>query len=157
MTAIDQLQSPTHERLTAANDNYVITPGGPARMQDAPIARLLRAGTISESQAAAADAYFADYYAAGMSPLGAVDYERVLVDGSKPGSTSDFRLGAQDRFNRSRRLLGTFFGVVVDMVVLHEQGIEAAGRRIGINNASQARAVGLDRLRGGLDILAARR
>jgi hypothetical protein len=154
MTAIDKIITPTPERLKHANDNFVS--GHAVLMQDAPIDRLLRAGEITEVQHQAGLAYYADWYAAGMAPLGAVDYSRVIVDGSKPELISDHRMSAQDRFNQSRRALTTYFGIVVDAVVLGEQGVANAGKAIGINNRPQARAVAMDRLREGLGILAVR-
>jgi hypothetical protein len=157
MTALDILVSPTPERLQHANDNHVQIPGTRAtRMADAPIDRLRTSGALTESQYQAAATLFKDYYNAGLAPLGAVDYERFHVDGSKPSSVSDFRYAAIERYNRSCKELGEFFRVTVDAVVLREQSVEGAGRALGLGNASQARAVALDRLRGGLDILVKR-
>jgi len=156
MTALDQIIRPTSERLLAANDNFVVEPGGATRMQDAPMARLFRQAIITAEQHQAGILYFQDWYNAGMAPLGAIDYGKAIVDGSRGDGVSDFRLSAQVRYNKSNTVLGAFFRAVVNAVVLHEQGLEAAGRGIGLNNASQARAVALDRLRGGLDLLVAR-
>lgn len=154
-TAISETILPTPHRLQHANDNYVLDPTTRAtRMADSPLDRLARSGGISNVQHAAGHAYFSDYYHAGLAPLGAVDYGKVLVDGSKPSSTSDRRLGARDRYNKAADALGGYFRPTVDAVCLHEQGLEVAGRKLNFNNVSQARAAALVVLRGGLDVLA---
>lgn len=156
MTALDIIIEPTAERLRHANDNHKVLPTKATRTLDAPIDRLRSSGALSESQHAAALAYYADWYAAGLAPLGAVDYSRVIVDGSKPNSTSDYRFAALTRFNKSAGVLTEFFRETVNLIVLHEQSVERVGRNLGLNNSSQARAVAMDRLRCGLDLLAKR-
>ena len=143
---------PTPERLRHANDNFV-TVAGATRISDAPVDRLFNAGKIDKTQHEAGQRYYADWYAAGLAPLGAIDYGKPQVDGSKPTEVSEFRMAAVDRCNRATRSMGRNRRTI-DMVVLLEQGVEAAGREVGFRNAPQARAVGLDRLRAGLDDLA---
>lgn len=153
MTAMDQIIIPTRERLRHANDNFVVT-GVAIRMHDAPLDRLYRAGEITPQQHLAGQTYYQDWYSAGMAPLGAVDYSRVLVDGSKPGGVSDFRMAALERFKRSASVLGDD-RTVVNSIVLHEQGLFVAGRAAGATTRT-ATAVARERLSRGLGALAVR-
>lgn len=148
--------SPTPERLAAANDNFVIDRTTRAyTMRDTPCDRLHRAGKIDDTQLEAARRYYADWYAAGNAPLGAVDYERPVVDGSSPKGESDYRLGALARWRGHRDALGRL-GVVVDNVVLLEAPLAAAGAAAGVRGESQMRAVASFALLAGLDLLARR-
>ena len=143
--------------LVAANDNVDLDQSTRAvRMSDSPLDRLLRTGRISIDQHSAGMQFYADWYNAGLAPLGAIDYSKIMVDGSKASAISEFKLGAKDRYNRSCEMLGTYFRPTVEAICLHEQAIESAGRKLGFRNASQARAVALDRLCGGLDLLVRR-
>lgn len=121
---------PTPERLRHANDNYLRV-DGVVRVTDTPIDRMLKRGEITPAQHAAGEAYRSEWQAAGLSPLGAVDYGRVQVDGKTPISTSDFRMMARDRFNRSNRAMSTAEKAVVNSIVLHEQTLFTAGRMAG--------------------------
>lgn len=170
MTDTEEIVKPTRQRLRmakspaviidgkiviAANDNYVIdSETGAARMQDSPIDRLRRTGSITEGQHAAGKSYYADWYAAGLAPLGAFDYTRPIVDGASPKSHSDYRSSASFRWNAARGAMGSFLAAVVDPVVLSELSLEQAGFGVGVKNRPQAVAVARDRLVGGLDVLA---
>ncbi len=152
----DEAVVPTPERLRAANDNFVVDrKTGTHTMQDSPVRRMHKDGRLTDAQLDAAERYYADWYAAGMAPLGAVDYGRPMVDGHSPKTESDYRVGAAQRWRRARTDLGAL-GQVVDRVVLEEQSLEAAGADLGWTGASQRRAVATDRLRLGLDVLARR-
>lgn len=144
---------PTAERLRHANDNSVRTAAGGTRIDDTQVLRLQRAGRLTNVQLAAAEHYFRDWYDAGLAPLGAIDYAKVQVDGSKPMSVSDRKMAASDRYNQATGLLGRYRRAI-ELVVLLEHTIEHVGRDMGFGNAPQARAVGMDRLEGGLDLLA---
>lgn len=109
--------APTPERLRHANDNYVSI-GGAHLMQDAPIAALYRAGKITKVQHQAAERFFADFYDAGLAPLGAQDYGRPVVDGRSPRSESDKRFAAVDRYNAACKSLSRYGLREVDRVVL---------------------------------------
>lgn len=152
----DEPAVPTAERLSAANDNFVINKAtGAYHVLDTPCERLHKQGRLSDPQLAAAKQYYADWYAAGLAPLGAVDYERPMVDGATPRSESDYRLGALARWNGARAELGKL-GEVVDRVVLLEQSLTDAGEVAGLRGESQRRAVAGYVLPIALEILAVR-
>ncbi len=145
---------PSGRVLTAANDNYRQDPVTRAyHVQDSPVERLAAAGKLSAVQKQAADRFFADYYNAGLAPLGAVDYGKAHVDGSSPSYGSDFRHGAADRWNNACKALSAGTLKIVDRVVLREMSVELSGRDMGYNNAPQARAVAMWALTDGLDTL----
>jgi hypothetical protein len=149
---------PTPERLQAANDNFVIDPTTQAyHFKDAPIERLLRSKSITTGQAEAGRRFYADYYMAGLAPLGAQDYGKPIVDGTSPMGHSDRRHSAVDRYNLACKAITFGNGQtlkVVDRVVLREMSVESAGRDVsGRKDDKQGRAVGMDRLIEGLDML----
>lgn len=151
----EETQVPTPERLRAANDNFTVDKKtGTYVFHDGPVERLYKQDKLTEHQIEAARRFYQDYYAAGMAPLGAQDYTRPVVDGRSPLIESDFRMGAAQRYNEACEALGSHFLKVVDRVVLREMNLEAAGKLIGYGNASQARVGALERLSGGLEVLA---
>jgi hypothetical protein len=168
----DDIAIPTRQRLKIArteaiivdgkvvrpaNDNFVVDAvTGATRMHDSPLDRLKRTGAITPTQHEAGARYLADYYQAGLAPLGAFDYSRPVVDGASPKGHSDYRFAALQRWNGARAAMGDRVAAVADPVILHEQSIEAAGRSVGHANRPQAVAVATDRLIGALDILAKR-
>lgn len=140
--------------LVAANDNFTVDPLTQAYVvRDSPVDRLLRSKKITPDQHAAATRFYEDYYNAGLAPLGAVDYGRAIVDGTPPAGHSDFMAGASERWNRACKAMSKRVLKVVDRVVLREIPVEMAGRDLGIENAPQARAVGLFALTEGLEVL----
>lgn len=156
MTAIDQIVAPTIERLAHANDNFVVEPETRAYRIQSPIARLKATGKINGVQAEAAERFYADYYAAGLAPLGAVDYGKAQVDGSPQPGHSDYRSSASDRYRGACASVGSALTLrLVDRVVLREMPIEEAGRDISNrSDAREARAVAMDRLYEGLNCMA---
>lgn len=148
--------APDGTELVAANDNVRVDPITRAyHLADSPIARLAGQGKITPIQRQAAERFFADYYNAGLAPLGAVDYSKVMVDGSKSSSTSDFRFAASDRYRAATGALSTGVLKIVDRIVLREMPVETAGRDVtGRKDAKQARAVAMFALTEGLDTLA---
>lgn len=156
MTALDQIIIPTRERLRAANDNFVVDPETRAVRIQSPIARLKATGKINGVQAEAADRFYADYYAAGLAPLGAIDYGKAIVDGTSPAGQSDRREAASNRYRGACDAIGSSVTLkFVDRVVLREIAVETAGRDISHrSDAREARAVAMDRLYEGLDALA---
>jgi hypothetical protein len=142
--------------LVAANDNFTVDPVTRAyHLKDSPIERLAGQGKITAIQKQAAERFFADYYNAGLAPLGAVDYGKAMVDGTTPQSGSDFRFAAADRYRAATKILSAGVLKVVDRVVLREMSVELAGRdATGFQNAPQARAAGMFALMEGLDVLA---
>ena len=149
----DEIVQPTAERLRHANDNFARTATGGTRVDDTQVLRLQRAGRLTNVQLAAAEQYHRDWYDAGLAPLGAIDYAKVQVDGSKPMTVGDRRMAAAERYNAATALLGRYKRAI-ELVALLEHTVEYVGRDIGFGNAPQARAVGMDRLEGGLDLLA---
>lgn len=156
MTAVDQIIIPTRERLRAANDNFVVDPATRAyHFTDTPVDRLQAAGKLTNVQAEAAQRFYADFYAAGLSPLGAIDYSKDHVDGTPPTWQSDYRMSASDRYRSACGSMTAQTRKFVDRVVLREMSVEAAGRDVtGRANAREARAVAMDRLSEGLNDLA---
>lgn len=149
----DEAIEPTPERMRHANDNHVTGKDGILRMEDSQVRRLYRAGRLTAAQFDSAERYHQDWYDAGLAPLGAIDYAKVRVDGSKPTDVSDRRMSAADRYNKATAAMGREKRVV-ELVVLLEQGLVAAGKDMGLLNEPQARAVALYALQGGLDALA---
>lgn len=156
MTALDQIIIPTRERLRAANDNFVIEPETHAYRIQNPIARLKATGKINAVQAEAAERFYSDYYAAGLAPLGAIDYGKTQVDGTPPQGHSDHREAASERYRGACASVGSAITLrVADHVVLREIPVETIGRTIsGRSHAREARAVAMDRLTEALDSMA---
>jgi hypothetical protein len=150
---MDEPVEPTPERLRHANDNHAKIAGGATRVDDIQVIRLQRAGRLTNVQLAAAEQYFADWYNAGLAPLGAVDYGKEHVDGSKPMTVSERRMAAADRYNAATAVLGRY-ARAIELVVLLDHTVEYVGRDVGYGNAPQARVCGIERLEGGLDLLA---
>lgn len=151
----EEFVTATRERLGHANDNFIYNPTTRAtKITDSPIDRMLADGRISAFQFEAAQRYQQDWYNAGMSTLGAMNLEREPVDGGGESGISDHKLDAKRRYFSANRALGDHFRGAVESICIFEQSVEAAGRKCGLKNAAQARAVGVDRLRGGLDVLA---
>ena len=147
---------PTPARLAHANDNFTIDPATRAyHLTDTPVERLHAAGKLTIWQKQAAEKYFADYYAAGLAPLGAVDYGKAMVDGTSPSGHSDYRFSAVDRWRNAGKTLSAGTLKIIDRVVLREMSIELAGRDVsGRKDPGQARAVAMFVLVDGLDTLA---
>jgi hypothetical protein len=156
LTALDQTVIPTRERLRAANDNFVVDAETKAIRIQTPIARLKALGKLNGVQAEAAERFYADYYAAGLAPLGAIDYGKPIVDGTSPSNVSDHREAASQRYRGACSAIASSVTLkFVDRIVLREMPVEAAGREISFrSDAREARAVAMDRLCEGLDALA---
>jgi len=142
--------------LVAANDNFAVDPATRAYRVDTPIERLAKAKRITATQLEAGNRFYADFYAAGLSPLGAVDYGKPMVDGTSPAGQSDYRAAAGERYRRACLAIGPALLKVIDRVVLREMQVEAAGRDVsGRADDTPARSVGMWALTEGLDVLAA--
>ncbi|MEZ0212452.1 MAG: DUF6456 domain-containing protein [Xanthobacteraceae bacterium] len=102
--------------------------------------------------------YQQDHHAAGLSPLGAMDYSRVFVDGGEGGGGlfgSENATRALQRFRSARVRMGDRFGPAVDAVVIEGKTLEDAGISLTkYKSAKQAAAVAQDRLDVGLRLLA---
>lgn len=142
--------------LVPANDNYTVDPVTHAyHLKAAPIERLAGEGKITAIQKQAAARFYADYYNAGLAPLGAVDYSKEMVDSSPVTSNSDFRADASDRYRAACKTLSPGTLKIVDRIVLREMAVEMAGRDVtGRKDAREARAVAMFALADGLDCLA---
>lgn len=149
-TPPDVPATPTPERLAIAG-GHVVAIAGTVRLVDRAIDRLHQTGQLdpdrkrNDALHAAAEQYLADYYDAGLAPLGAVDYGRPMVDGVSPKTDSNYRSGARERWNRARAAMGRH-GPAVDRVVLDNDtrpvwagdmvairhGLELLARRYGL-------------------------
>lgn len=152
--------SPTPERLQHANDNFIVA-DGTIVMQDAPIDRLHKQGFLSKDSGMndilhkAARSYYDDYQNAGLSPLGAFDYTRPIVDSSTVFQDRGEKNLAHTRWNGATKAMKPYYAAVVDRVVLLEQPLVEVGRFLsGSNNTHTGRHVALARLIPALEILA---
>lgn len=149
----------TPERLRHANDNDVTADG--ARRVKEGFLRLFNKGKLDPDPLmnqllyAAALRYQSDHHIAGMNPLGAMNYDRPVVDGGSGGGNgnSDHH---RDRFRRAQASMGKTFGPVVDAVVINGETLRSTGLRVThYQHANLAGAVAGERLATGLRMLAA--
>lgn len=159
--------APTPERraMAAGHIRQSISPEQ-ARVyhcEDAPLDRLEQRGQLDRDRhrnrvlAEAGRRYFEHWYKSGMSPLAAVDLGRAQGGGTPSCGMPTSELAAHHRrqYRATVQALGQFFSAVVDPIVLNEQDVAAVGRSIsGHRNHGRAVAVAMDRLRGGLTVLA---
>lgn len=160
----------TPERLAkAANDNEFVhdkeANGAPVqrrRVTDWPLARLRARGLLDADRRVneilydAGERFQADWHAAGLSPLGAIDYGREHVDGGALGglNVSEFRLAALERYRRAAACMGSSAAVVEAVACRGETIFEAANDN-SLSNATIYRR-GTAALRLGLWALAER-
>lgn len=122
-----------------------------------PLKRLHARHIISGIQFEAGYRYYQHWYAAGLSPFGAVDFGRV--SGSRePGAgmaASERQAHHRELYRIGERALGIGISAYVNAVVLQEQDPEAVGLRLtGRSAVNQARAAAIEIIRIGLDRLA---
>ncbi|MER9883116.1 hypothetical protein [Mesorhizobium sp. M0118] len=99
--------------------------------------------------------YASDHHLAGLQPLGAVDYSRVVVDGGSGEGMGDRMVQARSRYRQARALLGSHYGPAVDAVVIEGQSLGDTGLRIShFKDRGKATAAAGERLNGGLRLLA---
>ncbi|MBZ9980413.1 hypothetical protein LB521_04530 [Mesorhizobium sp. BR-1-1-8] len=99
--------------------------------------------------------YASDHHLAGLEPLGAVDYSRVMVDGGSGEGMGDRMVQARSRYRQARTLLGAHYGPAVDAVVVEGHSLGETGLRIShFKDRGKATAAAGERLNGGLRLLA---
>ncbi|TPL36731.1 hypothetical protein [Mesorhizobium sp. B2-4-8] len=99
--------------------------------------------------------YASDHHLAGLEPLGAIDYSRVMVDGGSGEGMGDRMVQARSRYRGARALLGAHYGPAVDAVVIEGQSLGDTGLRIShFKDRGKATAAAGERLNGGLRLLA---
>lgn len=98
--------------------------------------------------------YQSEHHCAGLNPLGAIDYERPMVDGGGAQVVSERMLAMRDSFRAARRALGDKYGPIVDAVVLEGKTLVEAGRLFGYHSKDSAAASAKERLNTALRLLA---
>jgi hypothetical protein len=160
---VTEHEDATPERLQHSNDNF-ITADGVRRFQDGVLVRLHKKGAlypakdINDALYAAGEKYYGDWFGSNMDPLKAMNYEAV----SGGGSGSDTRLPAshiqlmmRNDYRRAREFLGTKYRKAVELLVLEDQELVAAGAKLsGASSPHACRAVAIERLTAGLFLLA---
>jgi hypothetical protein len=99
--------------------------------------------------------YAQDHHQAGLSPLGAVDYSREIVDFGGQHDAAEGRAIARDRYRAARELLGSRYGQVVEGVVVEGKSLGEVGAEITrYKDRGKAIAAAGERLNAGLRLLA---
>ncbi|NGO51632.1 hypothetical protein [Allomesorhizobium camelthorni] len=153
--------------MVAANDNQpqadkASAKGGVFRVAD-NLQRMHTAKNLDDDPEtndalfAAGLRYAQDHHQAGLSPLGAVDYSRVVVDGGGQQNSADSRAVARDRYRAARELLGSRYGGVVEGVAVEGKSLGEVGAEITrYRDRGKAIAAAGERLNAGLRLLAVR-
>lgn len=122
-----------------------------------PLKRLYVRGVLSKLQFNAGHRYYAHWYGAGLVKIGSVSFETVSSS-REPGSgmpATERQAYHRQRYRQGETALGPILSAYVNAIVLQEQEPEVVGKRItGRAAPSQARAVAIEMLKGGLDVLA---
>lgn len=122
-----------------------------------PLKRLFVRGILDKIQFNAGHRYYAHWYGAGLVKLGSVSFETV-GSSREPGSgmaATERQAYHRQRYRQGEAALGPVLSAYVNAIVLQEQEPEVVGKRItGRAAPSQARAVAIEMLKGGLDVLA---
>ncbi|TIN10401.1 hypothetical protein [Mesorhizobium sp.] len=151
--------------LVAANDNQpqadaAEASGATFRLSD-NFARLHSAKQLdkdpetNDALHAAGLRYANDHHLAGLQPLGAIDYSRVMVDGGSGEGMGDRMVQARSRYRQARALLGSHYGPAVDAVVIDGRSLGDTGLMIShFKDRGKATAAAGERLNGGLRLLA---
>lgn len=122
-----------------------------------PLKRLYATGILARTQYHAGLRYYEHWYGSGLSPMGAIDMNRV-GGSTEPsvGMPVSLRQAEHRKFYReAEEALGPEFSPYVNAIVLQEQEPAMVGRRLtGRAAEPQARAVAIEFLKAGLDRLA---
>jgi hypothetical protein len=154
----------TRERLRHAGDDHAIGDNGVRYLTDAPITRLANRGDLSKDRDTnrklleVAERYYRDWYLSGMDPLAAMDLSRPGSAGGSCGQgmpASEAQAARRQSWRDASEALGQKLRVVVDAVVLQENhDLVAIGQKVtAYKKRETARAVALDRLVSGLEVL----
>lgn len=159
------VQPPTVEREAKAGQFVRRDAMGRCHVEDSPLDRLAARHVLARDPCAnrmlhaAGQRYFEHWYLSGMLLLGAQDVSRPYASGAG-GSSCGMPASERAAYHRQQyraavQALGAWFLAAVDPIVLAEQDPASVGARIsGYSHHGLAVAVALDRLRGGLDLLA---
>lgn len=146
----------THQR-----NGITLAGNGPAlpRLMQSPLDILRVRGVVDETQHAAGQRYYSDWYHSGLSGIGGIDYSGVTSRGagSAPHMMPLTGLMAVKRADhrKARALLTDGERRIVETVVLEERGLAEAGREAtGRGRKADALRRGGDLLRSALDRLA---
>lgn len=152
----------TPERLNKAGED-VATLEGVRYLADTPLQRLYNRGALSRDPAMnarlfdAGEKFYRDWYLSGMETLAAQDITRQgSGDGCASGMPASERQAIhRQAWRKANEKLGARYRKVVELVVLEgNTDLVAVGKDVsGYAKRETARAVGLDRLIGGLEIL----
>ncbi len=159
------VQPPTPEREGKAGAFVRRDTLGRCHVEDAPLDRLAarhvlaRDPVLNRMLHAAGQRYFEHWYLSGMMALGAQDVSRPYACGGTSAAcgmpTSERAAYHRQQYRGAVQALGAWFSAAVDPIVLAEQDLASVGSKIsGYRKPKVAVAVALDRLRGGLDLLA---
>jgi hypothetical protein len=158
---------PTPERAAKAGAELRRDAVRAYHCEDAPIERLAARKALASDEGGnrtlleAGKRYYEHWYLAGLNGLGAIDLTRAGGGDGSPACgmpTTEAAAHHRREFRAALDALGKAgkrLSEVVDLVVLHEQEIEAIARKVsGYKDKTAATAVTLDRLRTGLECLA---
>ena len=109
---------------------------------------------VNDDLHAAGMRYQSDHHGAGLNPLGAIDYERPMVDGGGAQLVSESMMNRRDSFRQARAAMGEKYAKVVDAVVLEGRTMFEAGKAAGVGKKEIALVVAKERLNYGLRLLA---
>jgi hypothetical protein len=137
-----------------------VTPPPPVRIvfDQWPLKRLHARDRISDVQFEAGRRYYEHWYFAGLSPIGAIDLNRISrTDELSLGmAASERQAYHRQRYREGEEVLRPEFLPYVNGIVLEEHDPEVIGKRLtGRSAPSQARAVAIELLKIGLTRLAA--
>ncbi len=160
--------TPTAERLARADEHYRQDAVRAYHCEDAPVERLAKRRALdpdpgrNEMMRQAASRYYEHWYLSGMSGVSAIDLTRASASSeSRPVGmpATEAALAHRRKYRDARAKLAEYGGDrlldVVEFVVLNECVVEAIAVQVsGYRDRGKAIAVTLDRLRGGLGLLA---
>lgn len=109
---------------------------------------------VNDDLHAAGLRYQSDHHGAGLNPLGAIDYERPMVDGGGAQLVSESMMNRRDAFRQARASMGEKYAKVVDAVVIDGMTLFEAGRMAGVGKKAVALVTAKERLNFGLRLLA---
>jgi hypothetical protein len=155
----------TKERLKHAGTDATIGENGVRYIADTPLERLANRNSLSSDKdqnrrlLEAGQRYYRDWYLSGMDTLAAMDMSREGGTGAAGGPgmpSSEAQASRRQSWRDASEALGDRLRAVVDAIVLHEQAdLVALGQEVTIYRKREtARAVVLDRLIAGLEVLA---
>lgn len=114
---------PTKERLRQANgiaDDFKTDSGRKIKRLGSILDHMLSNGQIHQGQYVAGLQAYHEWYAAGFSPLGAVDLAKVRVDGGSGFDGTQHRMDNAKKFSQAMVAIGLMAARVFRSMVIHE-------------------------------------